>query len=342
MSSDADAAATAALFDGLYTGHYCSVAASVIFFYDALVTFDREVACFWTAKRTGASLLFFANKYISMTLYVMGLVQFASFPSDKKQGCALLSIATYAVKVLQFVPGAFFSALRAYVLSRSKLLGLLVFALSLAPVGANLVEYGYQPWGEVFSPFGCFLTDDTTSALDLRVVVISRAPLIVADILIIYITWTKLSSWAALRDIRQPSKRLSLSDILSRDGTIYFVILFILNVLHLVLSTAAVASDGGEGSYVTNFTMPITTILISRFLLELQEVDQMVVRLDSDDPLHSSRNPYDTPSFVSSLGGFVRPDRLERSEEGDLASPLDMEEESGAWGSQAAASSSSP
>ncbi|RDX54079.1 hypothetical protein OH76DRAFT_1398374 [Lentinus brumalis] len=39
---------------------------------------------------------------------------------------------------------------------------------------------------------------------------------------------------------------------------------------------------------------------ISRFLLELQEANQMVVRLDPDDPLHSSRNPYDsTPSFVS-------------------------------------------
>ncbi len=33
-----------------------------------------------------------------------------------------------------------FSALRAYVLSRSKPLGIVVAALSLAPVGANLVS----------------------------------------------------------------------------------------------------------------------------------------------------------------------------------------------------------
>lgn len=33
-----------------------------------------------------------------------------------------------------------FSALRAFVLSRSKPLGVLVLALSLAPVGANLVR----------------------------------------------------------------------------------------------------------------------------------------------------------------------------------------------------------
>ncbi len=50
------------------------------------------------------------------------------------------------------------------------------------------------------------------------VVVASRVPPIVADILLIYITWTKLKNWGALRNIRQ-SKRLSLSDILFRGGT---------------------------------------------------------------------------------------------------------------------------
>ncbi len=49
----------------------------------------------------------------------------------------------------------------------------------------------------------------------LAVVIISRVPLIVSDTLLIYITWTKLRSWVALRE----SKRLSLSDILFRSGT---------------------------------------------------------------------------------------------------------------------------
>ncbi|KAI0685381.1 hypothetical protein C8T65DRAFT_748003 [Cerioporus squamosus] len=65
MSSDADAAAaaTVALFDALYIGNYCDMAAAVLFIYDTFIMLDREVACFWTAKRPGgASLLFFANK----------------------------------------------------------------------------------------------------------------------------------------------------------------------------------------------------------------------------------------------------------------------------------------
>ncbi len=47
--------------------------------------------------------------------------------------------------------------------------------------------------------------------------IVSRVPLIIADILLIYITWTKLRNWGALKDVRQ-SKRLSLSDVLFRGG----------------------------------------------------------------------------------------------------------------------------
>ncbi|KAI0701569.1 hypothetical protein C8T65DRAFT_741709 [Cerioporus squamosus] len=268
MSSDVDsdsaAAATVALFDNLYTGSYCTVVAAALFFYDTLITSDREVACFWTAKWTGGSLLFFANKWISMMVYVLlGPVGYAPFQSDK-------------------------------------------------------VLYGYQFSGVNFPLVGCLGTTNATAAFDHRfgpfilvarvVVIASRVPLIAADALIIYITWTTLYSWVALRDFHQ-SKRISLLDVLFRGGTIYFVVLFILNALHLVLSVTAIASSGTSGgSIVTQFTGPLTAIIISRFLLELKEADQTVVNLDPHDSSHPSRNQYDrTTSFISSLGGFVNP-----------------------------------
>ncbi len=55
----------------------------VFFIYDTFITFDRELASFWTPKQSGAALLFFANKWISMTIYVMDLVGFASLPWNK-------------------------------------------------------------------------------------------------------------------------------------------------------------------------------------------------------------------------------------------------------------------
>ncbi|KAI0719741.1 hypothetical protein C8T65DRAFT_725181 [Cerioporus squamosus] len=316
MSSDADAAAAATIecqvsssrialaHAGVtsYTSNYCIVAAVVVFIFDAFITFDRDMACFWNTKWTGASLLFFANKWISITLYVLNLIDLASFV---RISCSLFLLAAYPVVVLQVVPGA-------------------VLGLSLAPVGANLTP---------------------------AVVIISRVPLITADILLIYITWTKLSSWAALRDIRF-SKRLSLSDILFHGGTIYFIVLFAMNVLHLVCTATAVATnDSGGYSVVSVFIGPITAILISRFLLALQEASQAVVGLDRDDPLHSSRNPWDsTPSFISSLGGFINPDLSARSDDDGFEMELQVpsppeageEEEGRAQAeSQAAVSSSS-
>ncbi len=174
---------------------------------------------------------------------------------------------------------AAFSALRAFVLSRSKLLGILVFALSLAPVGANLVSDSYSgflipdgltqnrlrcrytmptsplgrtsrrsdvpcqtvhpshstfgsPRSTYFSVHTLVLTDSDktyvgyhssararTHTRNGTVVIIARVPLIIADLLLICITWTKLSSgqWGARKGIRQ-SERPPLFDILFRGG----------------------------------------------------------------------------------------------------------------------------
>ncbi|TFK82270.1 hypothetical protein K466DRAFT_590631 [Polyporus arcularius HHB13444] len=314
VNATASAAAIASQLDGLT--YVACFEAAFLFIYEALVTSDREVACFWTAnKRSGATFLFYANRGISMTLYIMDMANFAPYPSDKS--CSRYQFGEAAVQIAQFIPGAAFSALRAVVLSRSKLLGLLALALSLAPVGANLVHYGYQVSGAIIPFWGCIDTDNTTEALNLRfgqlpVVIISRVPLILADVLLVHITWTKLSSRDTLKVVRA-SKRLSLSDILFRDGTdpqlIVSSAMSILNVIHLTFSVTAVEVMVQGASYVGLFSAPITAILVSRFLLELQEANQTVVRLDRDDPLHTSRDPYDsTPTFISSLGAFINPD----------------------------------
>ena len=61
-------------------------------------------------------------------------------------------------------------------------------------------------------------------------------------------------------------------------------------------------------------------MLISRFLLELQEANRADIRVDhsdSDTP-QSSRDPYDSmPSFISSLGAFINPDAPSLSSDED-------------------------
>lgn len=61
----------------------------VLLIYATLVTFDHEVNLFWSGKMTGARILFFANRYLSLCWMVFGLITSAPF-SDKASYYALV------------------------------------------------------------------------------------------------------------------------------------------------------------------------------------------------------------------------------------------------------------
>ncbi|KZT09792.1 uncharacterized protein LAESUDRAFT_756706 [Laetiporus sulphureus 93-53] len=84
------------------------------------------------------------------------------------------------------------------------------------------------------------------------------------------------------------SQRRSLATLLLRDGTIQFVTLLLLNVSVRVLSLI-----GQNAQYIfCNLNKPLTTILVSRLLLNIQETARAAWKGQSD-----------TPSFVRSNGG---------------------------------------
>ena len=47
----------------------------MLLIYEAMVTFNSEVEYFWKAKLTGASVLYFINKYSAIAYHVMSLAQ---------------------------------------------------------------------------------------------------------------------------------------------------------------------------------------------------------------------------------------------------------------------------
>ena len=56
----------------------------VLLLYDYTITFGREVETFWMRRFSGATLLFFANKYISLLNHLFDLSLFIPIPvSDK-------------------------------------------------------------------------------------------------------------------------------------------------------------------------------------------------------------------------------------------------------------------
>ncbi|OCH87019.1 hypothetical protein OBBRIDRAFT_837711 [Obba rivulosa] len=58
----------------------------------------------------------------------------------------------------------------------------------------------------------------------------------------------------------------SLATLLLRDGTIYFLIFLFLNVIQMILFLT------GVFNYVTIFITPLSSILVSRFIMNLRQI----------------------------------------------------------------------
>ncbi|PIL24776.1 hypothetical protein GSI_12662 [Ganoderma sinense ZZ0214-1] len=63
----------AAEFASFVTGNYCIVAASVLIIYEAIITTGDDVRFFWGRKLTGATVLFWLNKWLAVMCYAFSL-----------------------------------------------------------------------------------------------------------------------------------------------------------------------------------------------------------------------------------------------------------------------------
>ncbi|KAL7278224.1 hypothetical protein ACG7TL_008199 [Trametes sanguinea] len=113
---------------------------------------------------------------------------------------------------------------------------------------------------------------------------------IAADFLVVTVTWWKTRK--SLKLYRQANLKTTYGSLILRDGTLYFLSLLTLNVLHLALTLLAYTQEYISVSYMPIFTSPITSILVSRFLLNLRQVDRL-----SANPMGSEQ-----PSFVNPHG----------------------------------------
>ncbi|RPD53096.1 hypothetical protein L227DRAFT_581676 [Lentinus tigrinus ALCF2SS1-6] len=171
-----------------------------------------------------------------------------------------------------------FSALRTCALCPTHVrwpLATLVLLLSSVSIGINFATYRWLS-SAVIPILGC--SDENVTPLQLikDFTIISRTCLILADLIVLGVTWHGTYQTTQLvRVAAGEQSKHTYSGILLRDGTVYFLILATLNVLHLLFTFVSITIDTvSDTSLVTIFTQPITSILVSRFLIDLQEVHQ--------------------------------------------------------------------
>ncbi|KAI1791892.1 hypothetical protein LXA43DRAFT_888575 [Ganoderma leucocontextum] len=133
------------------------------------------------------------------------------------------------------------------------------------------------------------------------VVIICRTCFILADVLLILITWLTIS-WRSLVDSRKDV--LSLAEVILRNGKFPIWALLFLHCLHLTLSLCSihVALQGLSYGYVTIFTEVVEAVLVSRFLLDLQVAHRQALDMDPRSEQGSGGGQADTLVFGRSVG----------------------------------------
>ncbi|KAH9829881.1 uncharacterized protein C8Q71DRAFT_392556 [Rhodofomes roseus] len=277
-----------------FTENCCAAAAVALLIYDWAVTLGQEFRYVWRSSFRGYTALFFLNRINMLGMIVGILLGLVPWYSGEVCKAAVLVLASF--QILNFFVWAVVSSLRVYAISNRNLwLSLLTFALAMVPFATNL--YNYVESSYFISDFkvlvACEYTQNYSDSLGMKLLILTRVSVILADGLVLMVTWRHLRG--TLKSSRIGTNRVSLGLLLLRDGTLYFLLLLLLNVAQII----AVLDFGQNFDPIPDFIFPITCIIISRFILNLRRFSS-----STGDPLEShswTSGPDDRPGHTSGV-----------------------------------------
>ncbi|KAI0825861.1 hypothetical protein BC629DRAFT_31621 [Irpex lacteus] len=129
-----------------------------------------------------------------------------------------------------------------------------------------------------------------SNALNLTVSLATRISVIIGDVLVLAVTWTKTAH--AYREARRLNIRAPLATMLFRDGTIYFLILLVLNILQMIGENAPAILPI---IFINPFSVTVPPMIVCHFILNLRQFEPAGSSWASADQSHSLR-------FVGNMG----------------------------------------
>ncbi|CAK5272344.1 unnamed protein product [Mycena citricolor] len=271
----------------LNSSYYLNAISFTILFYDYFLTLPAEVARYWTLltrgqrRWNGASILFFANRYLTLLGNIPVVIQYfwTTEPTEGKES-ALETYHEYFIVVSQIIVGVLL-ILRTYALYERNRLVLCFLLL----IGVGVIVCGV--YGTVFlgSPkerqpnlpllIGCNYQIDHKQGIGL---IYAWGSMGVFDIIIFFLTVHRALQFRR----RSNGGALSLLSVLLRDGSIYFGVMVITNLCNIM--TYIVGKDYTRG-VATTFMNVISSVMISRLMLNIR------------DPALSGSSEYDSETL---------------------------------------------
>jgi len=242
------------------------IVCAVLLLHEYTITIGQEVELIWWRRWTGPSVLFILNRF-SMALQVTAFVNHMFANGAILQNCKFGQVWVGTAVVFSAIIWAAFSALRVYALGgQSWILAMLVWIPAMfSPVAylGDVINVRYTQFQLADNVVFCDTIGNWSLKSTLRGEIAVRASSIFVDVVILLVTWWK--TYATTRMAREANLEKSLSQLLLRDGTLYFLGLLILNIgtLTYYLVTGIVSS-------LETIMDSIQSIIVARFLLNLR------------------------------------------------------------------------
>ncbi|TBU29444.1 hypothetical protein BD311DRAFT_720632 [Dichomitus squalens] len=314
-------------------------AALALFIYDFILTLDSELMLFWTVGHvSGATILFLLNRYITLASQI---IDNNTIPSSVESAFAV-DVAACVLEALQYLPWAAFSALRTYALCPDpyrRLISASVFALSSVPI-FTIMWTNLHGLSFVNDPvLGIIPINPISVGTVLRVDVVTRSSVIASNLVVLCVTWLRTYETAKL-SLRRLGKR-SFASILLLDGTMYFLPLLVLSTLQMTFTLIGVSGAGVSWCLADNLQVddnahfptsvivyleePLTSILTSRFLIDLQKAQRKLAGSSRSVSLgeiaFQPQSSGNTSRFIGSLGAQISFHEVDEGEnEAEVAS----------------------
>ncbi|KAI0260278.1 hypothetical protein BC834DRAFT_1044681 [Gloeopeniophorella convolvens] len=243
----------------------------VVLYYDYALTFAREVELFWPhrARLNGISIVFFLNRYVSIVGHIP--IAVSTVTQNAAEVCERIhKYNEYFEVILQLLVAAL-CAMRVYALynkNRYILLGFGVIMCTTLIVGCTAIatEAGDAVTRVSYTSIrGCnsnlALSDEGGQFL-----AIAWSGVLVFDIIIFGLTLYKAF---------KVGYNVPLIRVLVRDGSLYFFVLFFVNLANILtlLLAPTLLKDSA-----TAFTNVFSTTLVSRLMLNLRSDSASLMR----------------------------------------------------------------
>ncbi|KAI0816080.1 hypothetical protein BC628DRAFT_1334324 [Trametes gibbosa] len=269
--------------------NYCIACVIALLLYHHITTFNAEVAYFWEkavahkGRVTFAWLLFFANRYLPLVVYIYQTPGWtmSKIPWVSTTQCTATVTSQYILEYSQYALWAAISGFRVYSLGGHRLLTCFVLLLALVPVFADITLFFYlHP--EIDPVDGCVLAVSSRLKFGLYemcvyceysvLTALSYTGWVLSEAIVVAVTLAATRHHSSLTGALGHGRR-SISGILFKNELYHHRTITLLNIAQMIGNLLSLLRPSTTIDYMSaamTFTAPLTSILLTHFYFDLQ------------------------------------------------------------------------